>query len=270
VPPSWLNESNNSAEANARHTEDDKIGQVHSARIDLDGLRLKRRPPPACRRAAAHPPLVQASSPPLYRLTSQKRRTAKSARGARQNERVTRLSGRGRSPKKDMDAARVLDLLEHLERHGIVAWLDGGWGIDAALGRQTRRHDDLDLVASLDKSDTLEAALGEHGYAIAGGGAPSSFELVDPDGHQVDVHPVRFTPEGVGLYRMETGEEWVYPAAGFTGRGRILGRSVRCLTPEVLMLCHATGYELDAEHHADVMALSEQFGLAIPASTRFA
>lgn len=169
-----------------------------------------------------------------------------------------------------MDAERVLDLLEHLERHGVVAWLDGGWGVDAALGRQTRRHDDLDLVAPLDKASALEAALAERGFAVAGGGAPLSFELVDEEGHQVDVHPFRLTPEGDGLYRMENGDDWVYPASGFTGWGRILGRSVRCLTPEVLMLGHATGYQLDAEHRADVVALSEQFELTIPDSTRFA
>lgn len=25
-------------------------------------------------------------------------------------------------------------------------WLDGGWGVDALLGRQTRPHDDMDIV----------------------------------------------------------------------------------------------------------------------------
>jgi hypothetical protein len=32
-----------------------------------------------------------------------------------------------------MEAARVLDLLEHLGRRGIAAWLDGGWAIAALL-----------------------------------------------------------------------------------------------------------------------------------------
>ena len=33
-----------------------------------------------------------------------------------------------------------------LAEAGVAAWLDGGWGVDALLGEQTREHDDLDLV----------------------------------------------------------------------------------------------------------------------------
>ena len=30
--------------------------------------------------------------------------------------------------------------------HGITVWVDGGWGVDALLGRQTRPHSDLDIA----------------------------------------------------------------------------------------------------------------------------
>jgi hypothetical protein len=36
---------------------------------------------------------------------------------------------------------------------------------------------------------------------------------------------------------MKTGEDWPFPAAGFAGQGRLLDRAVRCLTPEVEVLC---------------------------------
>jgi lincosamide nucleotidyltransferase A/C/D/E len=47
------------------------------------------------------------------------------------------------------------------------------------------------------------------------------------------------------VYKMRSGEDWIYPASGFAGKGEIHGQQVHCLTPEVQMLCH-TGYELSS------------------------
>jgi len=129
-----------------------------------------------------------------------------------------------------MDGEELLRILDALERSGMVTWLDGGWGVDALLERQTRAHDDLDLVAALDVVPALQRVLADRGYSLAGGGAPMSFELVDAQGRQVDVHPVVFDEAGNGVYRMRDGDTWAYPAAGFSGRGLVLGRVVRCLT----------------------------------------
>lgn len=163
-----------------------------------------------------------------------------------------------------MDAGRVLALLAHLEAAGIAAWLDGGWGVDALLGEQTRPHDDLDLVVRLEDVAGLERALGELGFAVGHGGVPLSFELVDAEGHQVDAHPFATTPSGDGRYRLADGGTWIYPAAGFAGVGRILGREVRCLTPEVLLVNHSTGYALDEAHRRDVRTLAQRYGLPTP------
>jgi hypothetical protein len=45
-----------------------------------------------------------------------------------------------------LDASDVLEILDRLDRAGLTVWLDGGWGIDALLGRHNRPHEDLDLV----------------------------------------------------------------------------------------------------------------------------
>jgi lincosamide nucleotidyltransferase A/C/D/E len=158
-----------------------------------------------------------------------------------------------------MDAQEVVALVDVLEHAGIGVWLDGGWGVDALLGRQTRAHDDLDLVVELAHVPALQQLLADRGYVLGGGGAPKSFELVDGSGRQVDVHPVVFDDRGDGIYRMETGGSWAYPAAGFAGQGVVLGRELHCLTPEVQVLCHA-GYELDEDDLHDLAALRHAFG----------
>jgi lincosamide nucleotidyltransferase A/C/D/E len=162
-----------------------------------------------------------------------------------------------------MTAADVVDLVDSLQRAGIDVWLDGGWAVDAALERQTRSHDDLDLVVDLSSIELLQEVLGRHGYALAQGAPPKSFELVDAHGRQVDVHPVVYSEEGDGVYQMDNDERWHYPAAGFGGAGRVLGRQVRCLTPEVQVLCHS-GYEPHRESFDDVWALSRRFGICVP------
>jgi lincosamide nucleotidyltransferase A/C/D/E len=167
-----------------------------------------------------------------------------------------------------MDAQRVLDLLARLAAARLDVWLDGGWGVDALLAEQTRAHDDLDLVSRIEDSSRLEQVLGESGYRTAGGGLPSSFELVDHAGHQVDVHPVAFDANGDGIYVMADGSLWVYPAAGFGWSGTIAGQAVPCLTPEVMLVNHSTGYALDADHEHDVTALCERFRLPLPSFAR--
>jgi lincosamide nucleotidyltransferase A/C/D/E len=169
-------------------------------------------------------------------------------------------SGRGREPQKDMAPEDVVRLLDRLERQSFSLWVDGGWGVDALLEQQTRPHDDLDVVVPLDEVPRLQQELEQHGYRLAGGEAPLSFEMVDLEGRQIDIHPVVFTDDGDGIYRMSNGKVWLYPAAGFAGSGSIAGRSVRCLTPEVQVLCHA-GYELSEQNERDLQALAARFGV---------
>ena len=154
----------------------------------------------------------------------------------------------------------VLRILDRLDRSSIRVWLDGGWGVDALLGEVTRRHADFDLVLALDDVDRMCEILAGMGYRLVRGVPDSNFVLRDPTGREVDVHPVRFDAAGDGVYRMESGEDWVFPAAGFLGTGRIGSRVVSCLTAEVQMLDHATGYEPGPTDFADMRLLHERLG----------
>ena len=162
-----------------------------------------------------------------------------------------------------MDASALLRVVDRLESEEIDVWLDGGWGVDALLGAETREHDDLDVVVELRHSGRVAELLAELGYELVVGAAPKSFVLVDRDGRQVDVHPVAFDSEGRGVYQMNDGASWVYPAQGFSGRGSVNGRPVRCLSPEVQVLVHA-GYELTEKDFRELYLLRERFGVEIP------
>jgi lincosamide nucleotidyltransferase A/C/D/E len=176
---------------------------------------------------------------------------------------MAREPGSFRRPRREMPAQELVAIVSALEEAGIAVWLDGGWAVDAALGEETRVHDDLDLVVALDDVGRVRETLAARGYALARGEPPCCFDLRDPEGRQVDVHPVTFADSGDGLYVMEEGGTWPYPAAGFAGVGTVLGRRVRCLTPDVQILCH-TGYEPTLESYDDVWALSRRFELPVP------
>jgi len=162
-------------------------------------------------------------------------------------------AGRGRDPQTEMSAEDAVAILDRLEGAGLTVWVDGGWAIDAVAGRQTRPHDDLDLVARLDEVPALEQELAALGYERAGGAPPCSFESVDAEGRQVDVHPIADD----GAYRLREGGVWHYPLAGLEGRGTIGSRAVRCLTVEAQLYCRS-GYDpVDPEKHERDLALLE-------------
>ena len=163
-----------------------------------------------------------------------------------------------------MSADDVVDAIGALEGADVVVWVDGGWGVDALLAEQTRKHDDLNVVVDADHVPRLVVVLGGLGYVEIRiwSAAPEGFVLRAPGDRRIDIHPVRFDEEGNGLQRLAGGVEWPYPAHGFAGTGTIGGSTVRCLTPEVQVACHA-GYELKPTDIHDMRALHERFGVEL-------
>jgi lincosamide nucleotidyltransferase A/C/D/E len=143
-------------------------------------------------------------------------------------------------------------------------WLDGGWGVDALLGEQTREHDDVDLVVELKCLEDVIAALAPLGFELSEDYIPTRAVLRSADGRQVDLHPVTFDVEGTGWQRgaEPDGGDAAYPADGF-GEGQVLDRVVPCLTPE-LQIQHHSGYEPRELDRLDMARLADRFGLALP------
>jgi lincosamide nucleotidyltransferase A/C/D/E len=163
-----------------------------------------------------------------------------------------------------MNSKDVVDFCNEVEELGIEIWIDGGWGVDARLGEQTRPHADLDIF--IEEKDVLKLRefLEAKGYQeikleIA---RPHNFILGDVTGHEVDVHVITFDNEGRIVYGpVENGD--IYPPALFSGIGLINGRTVKCISPEWVVKWH-TGYTLREMDFKDISALCQKFGLDYP------
>lgn len=159
-----------------------------------------------------------------------------------------------------MQANDVAALLELFEEHHITVWVDGGWGVDALLGEQTRLHDDLD-IAMLHKDVTLLRSLLEARGFID---VPRddtwecNFVLGNAQGRRVDVHSFTFDESGNNVFGV------AYPFDSLTGNGVIGGHPVKCIAPEWMVKFH-TGYPLDENDYHDVKLLCQKFGIEIPA-----
>lgn len=163
-----------------------------------------------------------------------------------------------------MTSRDVIDLYESLEGLGVEIWIDGGWGVDALLGEQSRSHSDLDIAIKERDLAKFRELMQERGYKdikieIA---RDWNFVLGDEHGREIDVHVIVLNAQGNGIYGpTEKGE--MYPAASLTGAGLIDGRRVRCISPEWMVKFHS-GYELKDKDFQDVSALCRKFGIDLP------
>ena len=158
-----------------------------------------------------------------------------------------------------MSADDIVRVLYALDEAQLLPCVDGGWGVDALLGRQTRPHGDLDVVVGRENLDRASEALAAHGYAhdpSVEPGLPARFVLRATDGRQVDLHPVVRDAAGDAWQELGDGTWGRYPAAGLEGEGTIAGRPVRCITAALQRL-HHRGYEpSDVDLH-DLRLLDE-------------
>jgi lincosamide nucleotidyltransferase A/C/D/E len=163
------------------------------------------------------------------------------------------------------DVCRFLDLVDSL---GIEIWLDGGWAVDAWLGRQTRRHADVDIVIETRNLSTLVDALRGLGYddVPRDDTRAWNFVLGDANGHEVDFHVIDLAPDGTGIYGPPP-PEFIFPADSLTAATELCARPVRAIPPHRLVEFH-TGYEPDDDDRADVLALCERFGVEVPSVYR--
>lgn len=169
-----------------------------------------------------------------------------------------------------MDPQDVHEVLDALLAADVRAILDGGWGVDALLGEQTRPHRDVDVVIARGDLARAETALASAGFApdlSVVPGLPARRVLTADAGRSVDLHLVVIDEGGTGWQELDGGAWGHYPADGLTGAGSIAGRWVPCVTA-ALQLRHHLGYPPLEHDVRDVRALADRFGITIPPGWR--
>ena len=131
----------------------------------------------------------------------------------------------------EMTSRDVVEILGMVERKGIRIWIDGGWAVDALLGRQTRHHADLDIVIEQKDLDAVVEMLRKRGYGPKqrSDTRPWNFALGNGVRHEIDFHVVVLDGEGNGIWGPPA-DGRIYPADALQGIGAIRGRVVNCIS----------------------------------------
>jgi len=160
---------------------------------------------------------------------------------------------------QEMTANDVIEIVRLLDQHSIDVCVDGGWGVDALLGEQTRVHTDLDIAIQHKDVAETRALLEERGFKDVprDDTRDCNFVLGDGRGRLIDIHTYTFDSEGKLVYGI------AYPFDSLNGKGSVNEFPVKCISPEWMVKFHA-GYKLDENDYHDVKALCLRFGIQLP------
>lgn len=147
-------------------------------------------------------------------------------------------------------ADEVHRVVDALAEAGCSSWLEGGWGVDALVGRQTRRHRDLDLAFDARYEDIAFDVLGVLGYTLETDWRPVRFELAAPASRYVDMHPVVLDDGGNGVQAGPDGTTFLYHSTSLT-TGVVAGRSINCISVDLQLRFH-NGYDPREIDRADL------------------
>lgn len=151
-----------------------------------------------------------------------------------------------------MTAQRALGILHLLTEGGAVTWVDGGWGVDALVGKETREHKDLDLGVLRSDLDRAIELLGSVGYAVTDDRYRQvTVQLTHTAGHRIDLHPsTRLSDGGTEQIGFDDKAYYIPPPVV----GHIGDEAVRCM-PAPTQLRNHDGYDRRPEDHHDIELL---------------
>jgi lincosamide nucleotidyltransferase A/C/D/E len=166
-----------------------------------------------------------------------------------------------------MAAGDVLEVIDTLAAAGVPCWLVGGWGVDALVGRQTRKRPDVDVAVGRPDADHAVRALEGLGFAVVQreilpAWMPTMIVLRDDKRRWIELMAVDVPAPAPEDESRPRAMRFQYTDDSFT-EGALDGRAVRCLSAPVQPLFH-TGYPPRAGDRHDVKLLTIHFGLAIP------
>jgi lincosamide nucleotidyltransferase A/C/D/E len=162
------------------------------------------------------------------------------------------------NPEMTMDD--VVEIIQLFDQHQIDFYIDGGWGVDALLGQQTRVHSDLDIAMQHKDVSQIRVLLEARDFKDIprDDTRECNFVLGDSRGRQIDIHTYTFDAEENIIFGVP------YPFDSLTGSGVVNGYPVKCISPDWMVKFH-TGYPLDENDYHDVKVLCQRYHIAIPA-----
>jgi len=163
-----------------------------------------------------------------------------------------------------MELESIIRLCRSFENADLSYWIDGGWGVDALLGRQTRPHSDLDLAVRRSDLKLFQQVLEEHGFRRAdrAGDPDWNWVLVHPCGESVDLHGFVFDQHGNGILG-DPKDNAMYPVGALAGVGSLGNTTVNCIAAPFVLSFRSGFTPREVDHH-DVSMLCAEFGLAVP------
>lgn len=160
-----------------------------------------------------------------------------------------------------MNERDTVNFLKIAERLGVNVWIDGGWGVDALVGHETRPHNDIDIFIEKKDAAIFTSMLISNGYRETEMEYTTGDHTVwcDSCGHIIDLHLFKFGESGTLYFDNEA-----YPSDILNGKGLIGGVMVRCLSAEAQLLYHQ-GYAHDENDMHDVLLLCKILEAPVPA-----
>lgn len=161
---------------------------------------------------------------------------------------------------KMVNITDVKQILQFAIDAEIKVFLDGGWGVDALLGYQSRAHNDIDIfVEKNDYQNFIEIMKANGFYEIKMEYTTLNHTVwEDLKNRIIDLHCFEYTDEGEILYDGDC-----FPVETFSGKGRIEEIEVSCIEPYSQVMFHL-GYEFDENDAHDVKLLCETLHIEIP------
>lgn len=155
------------------------------------------------------------------------------------------------------DAVEIITLFRS---KGIQLYLDGGWGVDALVGFESRIHNDMDIFIERQYKERAIKLLKDNGYheTVMEYTTPDHSLWQEDSARIIDLHIFSHNDNDDIIFEGE-----IFPKEVFSGKGRINDIEVDCITPEWQVIFHS-GYELDNNDIKDVLLLCNRFNIEVP------
>lgn len=157
-------------------------------------------------------------------------------------------------PKDFTTLSDLFMILNHLESAHIPYWVEGGWGVDILIGKQTRPHRDIDIDFDGEYEEVLLESLQKKGYQITNDLRPTRIELYHPQRGYLDLHPLIIGADGTIRQDSLDGGWYQFDPKWFSS-SLFEGRMIPCYSYEAQQLFH-TGYPLREVDRIDLENLS--------------